>query len=384
MHLTLGLWDIRDTQCGFKFFRGPVARDLFGRQRIDGYMFDIEILHLAERAGYRIKEVGVRWRDDADSRLDLVSGNWRNMIDILRIRFADYGRPPRHRHRSPDPAPVRRRLETGTPSDARRSGKPGRGPCGLCEGRGVRPFTRRGGSRWFGAAPVVWSSSIPCPAARRSTVTTTPASPRASSTTWTWRWPTGAASPSFWRSRRRSFPGREAVGPGLQCGDLPGVGRERGWDTQGLEINEEAAAFCRRERALDVRTGVLEHDTYAPESFDLVMMADVVEHLVGPFETLCRVARVLRPGGLVMISTPDIERWAARLLQVKPEEHLYYFSPATIRTALRQAGLETVRVQGYDRYHNLTAMVHSTTCGTLFQRLARSSGRPAACSATSW
>jgi len=100
MHLTLGLWDIRDTQCGFKFFRGPVARDLFGRQRIDGYMFDIEILHLAERAGYRIKEVGVRWRDDADSRLDLVSGNWRNMIDILRIRFADYGRPPKA------PAPV--------------------------------------------------------------------------------------------------------------------------------------------------------------------------------------------------------------------------------------------------------------------------------------
>jgi len=146
--------------------------------------------------------------------------------------------------------------------------------------------------------------------------------------------------------------------------------RERGWDTQGLEINEEAAAFCRRERALDVRTGVLEHDTYAPESFDLVMMADVVEHLVDPFETLRRVARVLRPEGLVLISTPDIERWAARLLQVKPEEHLYYFSPATIRTALRQAGLETVRVQGYDRYHNLTAMVHSTTCGTLFQRLA--------------
>ena len=100
MHLVLGLWDIRDTQCGFKFFRGSVARDLFGRQRIDGYMFDVEILHLAERAGYRIKEVGVRWRDDADSRLDLVSGNWRNMMDILRIRFADYGRPPQA------PAPV--------------------------------------------------------------------------------------------------------------------------------------------------------------------------------------------------------------------------------------------------------------------------------------
>jgi glycosyltransferase involved in cell wall biosynthesis len=93
MHLVLGLWSVRDTQCGFKFFRGPVARDLFARQRIDGYMFDIEVLHLAERAGYRIKEVGVRWRDDGDSRLQLVSGNWRNLLDVFRVRFGQYPPP---------------------------------------------------------------------------------------------------------------------------------------------------------------------------------------------------------------------------------------------------------------------------------------------------
>lgn len=87
LHLLLGLWHINDTQCGFKFFRAPVARDLFRRQRIDGYMFDVEILHLAEQSGYHIKEVGVRWRDDGDSRLRLVAGNWQNMLDILRIRF---------------------------------------------------------------------------------------------------------------------------------------------------------------------------------------------------------------------------------------------------------------------------------------------------------
>jgi dolichyl-phosphate beta-glucosyltransferase len=90
MHALLGLRQVRDTQCGFKVFRGDVARDLFARQRIDGYLFDVEILHLATRSGYRIKEVGVRWRDDRDSRLDLVAGNWRNMVDLLRIRLARY------------------------------------------------------------------------------------------------------------------------------------------------------------------------------------------------------------------------------------------------------------------------------------------------------
>jgi dolichyl-phosphate beta-glucosyltransferase len=88
MHLIVGLRHISDTQCGFKFFERAVAIDLFSRQRIDGYMFDVEILSLAEQSGYRIKQVGVRWRDDGDSRLDLIAGNWRNMIDLFRIRLA--------------------------------------------------------------------------------------------------------------------------------------------------------------------------------------------------------------------------------------------------------------------------------------------------------
>ena len=88
MHTLVGLRSIVDTQCGFKFFRGDVARDLFSRQRIDGYMFDVEVLWLAERLGYRIRQIGVRWRDDGDSRLQLVAGNWQNLVDLFRIRFS--------------------------------------------------------------------------------------------------------------------------------------------------------------------------------------------------------------------------------------------------------------------------------------------------------
>jgi dolichyl-phosphate beta-glucosyltransferase len=88
MHAVIGLPGVVDTQCGFKFFRGDVARDLFRRQRIDGYMYDVEILALAERRGYRVKEVPIRWHGDADSRLELFRGNLRNAIDIFRIRLS--------------------------------------------------------------------------------------------------------------------------------------------------------------------------------------------------------------------------------------------------------------------------------------------------------
>ncbi len=87
MQTVVGLPGITDTQCGFKFFQREVARDLFARQRIDGYMYDVEILYLAQKSGYRIAQVPVRWHDDGDSRLVLLGGNLRNVIDIFRIRL---------------------------------------------------------------------------------------------------------------------------------------------------------------------------------------------------------------------------------------------------------------------------------------------------------
>jgi dolichyl-phosphate beta-glucosyltransferase len=93
MRTVTGVRNITDTQCGFKFFTRQAARDVFSRQRIDGYMFDVEILRLAQVLGYRIKEVGIRWQDDGDSRLDLIAGNWRNAKDILRIGLSRFKVP---------------------------------------------------------------------------------------------------------------------------------------------------------------------------------------------------------------------------------------------------------------------------------------------------
>jgi dolichyl-phosphate beta-glucosyltransferase len=85
MQTVVGLPGINDTQCGFKFFQRDAAKKIFARQKVDAYMFDVEILAIARRMGYRIEQVPVRWRDDADSRLDLISGNLRNVRDIFRI-----------------------------------------------------------------------------------------------------------------------------------------------------------------------------------------------------------------------------------------------------------------------------------------------------------
>jgi 2-polyprenyl-3-methyl-5-hydroxy-6-metoxy-1,4-benzoquinol methylase len=169
----------------------------------------------------------------------------------------------------------------------------------------------------------------------------------------------------------RLAPGRGAlldIGPNI--GTCLTLARERGWQTYGVEINAEAARYCCEQRALNVISGALETHTYAENSFDIVLMGDVIEHLRDPLDLMRIVQRILKPGGAVIISTPNIAGWAGRLLQVKPEEHLYYFAPATIARLLRKAGLEVVGVKCLDRYHNLTAMTHSTTFGGLFQALS--------------
>jgi dolichyl-phosphate beta-glucosyltransferase len=87
MHSLVGLRGIADTQCGFKFFQPEVAHFLFSRQRIDGYLFDVEILCLALRADLRIEQIPVRWRDDNDSRLNVVSGGLKVLRELLTIRW---------------------------------------------------------------------------------------------------------------------------------------------------------------------------------------------------------------------------------------------------------------------------------------------------------
>ncbi len=81
----LMLRDIRDTQCGFKLFSRRAGKAIFRRVREEGFPFDCEALMLARKLGYRIKEVGVVWRNDPDSRVRPVRDSIRMVIGLVRI-----------------------------------------------------------------------------------------------------------------------------------------------------------------------------------------------------------------------------------------------------------------------------------------------------------
>jgi dolichyl-phosphate beta-glucosyltransferase len=77
---------IQDTQCGFKAFRREVARDIFPYQTIEGWGFDVEILFIAQRLGYRVVEVPVTWYYGAESKVKPVRDTLRMFRELLQVR----------------------------------------------------------------------------------------------------------------------------------------------------------------------------------------------------------------------------------------------------------------------------------------------------------
>jgi dolichyl-phosphate beta-glucosyltransferase len=100
----VGIRGLQDTQCGLKVFEGEAARAIFGRQVVDGFMFDVETVYIAQRLGLPILELGVQWADAPESKVRLSSAR-RLLPDLLRIRL-------RHRHLSPAHAVLAPRAAT--------------------------------------------------------------------------------------------------------------------------------------------------------------------------------------------------------------------------------------------------------------------------------
>lgn len=95
----IGVRGLRDTQCGFKLLDGDVARQLFAELQIQRFAYDVELVWLARRHGYRVVEVGVRWKDSPSSKVNPLTDSFRMLMDVLALRLRD------RRQGRPSPAP---------------------------------------------------------------------------------------------------------------------------------------------------------------------------------------------------------------------------------------------------------------------------------------
>jgi len=89
MRVLVGL-PFRDTQCGFKLFRRDAVKAIFPRQRIERFGFDVEVLYLARKLGFKTVEVPVRWNHAEGTRVSMLRDSLDMFLDLLRVRWNWY------------------------------------------------------------------------------------------------------------------------------------------------------------------------------------------------------------------------------------------------------------------------------------------------------
>ncbi len=150
--------------------------------------------------------------------------------------------------------------------------------------------------------------------------------------------------------------GRSLLDVGCYTGVFVEIAARHGWDAWGVEPSHWAAEQAQA-RGHYVVQGTLETADLPEAYFDVVTMWDVIEHLTDPRGALQRIHRLLKPGGLMVVHTLDIESPFARLLSAHwpwlMEMHIYYFSRHTLRTMMEQCGFRVLSDKPQGRYLRL-------------------------------
>jgi 2-polyprenyl-3-methyl-5-hydroxy-6-metoxy-1,4-benzoquinol methylase len=144
------------------------------------------------------------------------------------------------------------------------------------------------------------------------------------------------------RAGRRTF-----LDIGCATGMLVESMKDAGWDARGVDVCRESAEYGIAHRGISIFVGTLEEAAFPAESFYVVHFSHLIEHVPDPRAFLAEVHRVLQPGGLAVITTPNIDGFQARLFgkqwRSAIADHLTLFSKKTLERMIRETGFEVQR-----------------------------------------
>jgi len=144
-------------------------------------------------------------------------------------------------------------------------------------------------------------------------------------------------------------PGARLLDVGCAGGAFLVAARDYGFAVTGVEPSRWLAESGRAQYGLDIRQGILSPGLFPDESFDVITLWDVIEHVTQPGDVLDIIHRLLKRDGLLLVNYPDFGSWMARLLgQSWPfllGVHLLYYTRSTITRQLQKVGFAPLRIQ---------------------------------------
>lgn len=144
---------------------------------------------------------------------------------------------------------------------------------------------------------------------------------------------------------------------GCATGLLLDEARKLGWESFGVELSRWAVKIARERFNLEIFEGLLKEAKYPHNHFDVIVMMDVIEHLSDPLRTLKEIRYILKPNGLLCVSTPDINSLVSRLLKAKwwglELSHIFYFNKQSLAKMLDTAGFKVIKHHRHVRIFSL-------------------------------
>lgn len=164
------------------------------------------------------------------------------------------------------------------------------------------------------------------------------------------------------RLRQLEPAGKSLLDVGCGLGIFLAMARDAGWNVKGIDTSEYAIRHAREHFQLDVTHGaVLKDAEFAPASFDVITLWDSIEHFRDPFGQLSEIYRLLKPGGVIMLDTPNghsLLRTVANacydasfglfrypVAKLYHQFHLFYYTPQALETLLKRTGFHIRSVE---------------------------------------
>jgi SAM-dependent methyltransferase len=148
---------------------------------------------------------------------------------------------------------------------------------------------------------------------------------------------------------RHHKPGR-LLEIGCGSGNFLYAMKQRGWNSEGLEMSAEAVSFCREKLGLNVRQGNLEETNFQSATFDVIYLAHVFEHLANPHQSLDRFRNWLSPNGILVLTVPNAHSWIIKLFGrywhgYDVPRHYFVFSTKSLSVLASQHGFDVESCQ---------------------------------------
>jgi dolichyl-phosphate beta-glucosyltransferase len=352
--LVIGL-PFRDSQCGLKAFRASTAQKLFAMRTIEGFGFDFEILAAALTQGDRVLRFPVRLTHSDDSRIRLVRDSLRMASDLWRVRRA-----------------LRRRAYDFQPDDRTEH------PCPLCGEADFEPVVAKDGFRMVACrgCRLWYLNPMPSEALLASLYDRDYFANSDSLSAGYENYGTrGEDFREAFAHRLASLPSRVAGGRlldvGAGFGYLLDAAQGKFSECWAVERSPDAVEVLQGKGT--VRRGTLAEVDLPDSYFDVVSLQDCLEHFRDPREALMRIREVLRPGGCVLLVTPNTDSLLAKFqrrswVSLKFPEHVVLFQRATLTRILEEAGFEVETQVPAGQYARLDFLVSRVLSG--YPRLA--------------